>query len=49
MRRILKNILKRIGLKNILEAVKAGVNSYIVKPFTAETVDEKLKKIIAAS
>ena len=35
--------------ENILEAVKAGVNSYIVKPFTAETVDEKLKKIFAAS
>ena len=31
--------------KNILEAVKAGVNSYVVKPFTAETVSEKLKKI----
>ena len=34
--------------ENILEAVKAGVSSYIVKPFTAETVDEKLKKIFAA-
>ena len=30
---------------NIIEAVKAGVNSYIVKPFTAETISEKLKKI----
>ncbi len=30
---------------NILDAVKAGVSSYIVKPFTAETVDQKLKKI----
>lgn len=30
---------------NILEAVKAGVNSYIVKPFTPETVGEKLNKI----
>lgn len=35
--------------ENILEAVKAGVNSYIVKPFTAETIDEKLKKIFAPS
>jgi two-component system, chemotaxis family, chemotaxis protein CheY len=34
--------------ENILEAVKAGVSSYIVKPFTAETVAEKLKKIFAA-
>lgn len=31
--------------ENIVEAVKAGVNSYIVKPFTAETIEEKLKKI----
>ena len=30
---------------NILEAVKAGVSSYIVKPFTAETVTEKLSSI----
>ena len=31
--------------ENIIEAVKAGVTSYVVKPFTAETVGEKLKKI----
>jgi len=30
---------------NIVEAVKAGVNSYVVKPFTAETVSEKLKQL----
>jgi len=30
---------------NIIEAVKAGVSSYIVKPFTAETVSEKLNII----
>ena len=30
---------------NIVMAVKAGVSNYIVKPFTAETVSEKLKKI----
>jgi two-component system chemotaxis response regulator CheY len=30
---------------NIIGAVKAGVNSYIVKPFTAETIGEKLKKV----
>ncbi|MEE8431664.1 MAG: response regulator [Candidatus Desulfatibia sp.] len=30
---------------NIVGAVKAGVNSYIVKPFTAETISEKLKKV----
>ncbi len=30
---------------NIVGAVKAGVNSYIVKPFTAETIGDKLKKV----
>ena len=33
---------------NILEAVKAGVNSYIVKPFTAETVGEKINKVFGS-
>ena len=33
--------------ENIIEAVKTGVSSYIVKPFTAETVNEKLKKVFA--
>jgi len=32
--------------ENIIEAVKAKVSSYIVKPFTAEIVSEKLKKIL---
>jgi len=30
---------------NIVEAVKLGVSNYIVKPFTAETMSEKLGKI----
>jgi two-component system, chemotaxis family, chemotaxis protein CheY len=34
--------------ENIIEAVKAGVSSYIVKPFTAETVEEKLKKVFSS-
>ena len=28
----------------VLEAVKAGVNNYVVKPFTAETLGEKIKE-----
>jgi len=28
----------------ILEAVKAGVNNYVVKPFTAETLSEKINQ-----
>lgn len=30
---------------NLIEAVQAGVSNYIVKPFTAETMQEKLAKI----
>ncbi len=35
--------------EDILEAMKAGVNSYIVKPFTPETLREKIKQVLAAS
>ena len=31
--------------ENIVEAIKAGVSNYIVKPFTVATLDEKIKKI----
>ena len=31
--------------ENVVEAVKAGVNGYIVKPFTAETLKEKIDAI----
>ncbi|HDS15808.1 MAG TPA: response regulator [Proteobacteria bacterium] len=31
--------------ENIIEAVKSGVSNYIIKPFTAETMQEKLEKI----
>ncbi len=31
--------------ENIIEAVKSGVSNYIVKPFTAETMREKIEKI----
>ena len=34
--------------ENILEAVKAGVSSYVVKPFTAETVEQKLQKVFSS-
>ncbi|MBM4285731.1 MAG: response regulator [Deltaproteobacteria bacterium] len=34
------------GLKeNVVIAVKAGVNNYVVKPFTAETLQEKIEAI----
>ena len=31
--------------ENVLEAVKAKVSNYIVKPFTADTLAEKIEKI----
>jgi len=30
---------------NIVEAVKAGVSNYVVKPFTAEKINEILQKV----
>jgi two-component system, chemotaxis family, chemotaxis protein CheY len=30
---------------NLIEAVQAGVSNYIIKPFTAETMQEKIAKI----
>jgi len=31
--------------ENIIEAVKAGVNNYVVKPFTADVLKDKISKI----
>ena len=33
----------------IIEAAQAGVNGYVIKPFTAETLKEKLDKILSAA
>jgi len=33
--------------EQIIEAAKAGVSGYVIKPFTAETLKEKLDKILA--
>jgi len=34
------------GMKeNVLEAVKSGVSNYVVKPFTAEVLQEKIEAI----
>ena len=32
---------------NIIQAVQAGVSNYVVKPFTADTISEKLEKVFA--
>lgn len=34
--------------ENIIEAVKAGVSNYVVKPFTGATLKEKMNKIFEA-
>lgn len=34
--------------EQIVEAAQAGVNGYVIKPFTAETLKAKLEKILAA-
>ncbi len=31
--------------ENVMEALKAGVNNYIVKPFTPEVLKEKMEKV----
>ena len=33
--------------EDIIEALKTGVNSYIVKPFTPDTLKEKINQIIS--
>jgi two-component system, chemotaxis family, chemotaxis protein CheY len=35
--------------EQIIEAAQAGVNGYVIKPFTAETLKEKLDKILGAT
>ena len=34
--------------EQIIEAAQAGVNGYVIKPFTAVTLKEKIDKILAA-
>lgn len=33
---------------DIVDAIKAGVNSYIVKPFTPDTLKEKINEVLAS-
>lgn len=36
------------GMKDdVLQAVQAGVNNYVVKPFTPETLEQKMNKLLA--
>jgi len=34
--------------EQIVEAARAGVNGYVVKPFTAQVLKEKIEKILAS-
>lgn len=33
--------------QNVIDAVQAGVSNYVVKPFTAEAISEKIQKIFS--
>ena len=33
--------------ENILEAAKAGVSNYVIKPFTAESISQKLEMVFS--
>lgn len=35
------------GKNEIINAIKSGVNNYIIKPFTKETVKEKVDQVLA--
>ena len=34
--------------ENILEAIQAGVSNYVVKPFTPDTLEQKINKVFGA-
>jgi len=33
--------------EDIVEAIKAGVNNYVIKPFTADTFQKKIEQVLA--
>jgi len=48
MRRILGDILRQLGFTNIIiEAVQSKISNCVIKPFTAETLGQKIEKIFA--
>lgn len=48
MRRNIINTLYKLGHRDIVEALRAGVNSYVVKPFTPDTIREKIDAVLAS-
>lgn len=42
-------VTTRSGKEDILEAVTAGVNSYILKPFTPPVLKEKIDQLLGAA
>ncbi len=38
-------VTAEVQKENLMEAVQAGVSNYVVKPFTAETMQNKINKI----
>jgi two-component system chemotaxis response regulator CheY len=35
--------------QRVIEAIKAGVNNYVIKPFTPESLMEKIRKVLPAA
>lgn len=42
-------VTTRSGKEDIMEAVQAGVNSYILKPFTPSVLKEKIDQLLGAA
>jgi two-component system chemotaxis response regulator CheY len=36
------------GRSRVLQAIEAGVNDYLIKPFTADNLSSKIKKLTGA-
>ena len=42
-------VTTRCVKEDIMQAIKAGVNNYIVKPFTPETIAEKINQVLTSA
>lgn len=46
IRNIQKGILAQLGHTEVVEAIKAGVNNYVVKPFTPEAFGARINETL---
>ena len=40
-------VMAEADKSQVIEAIRAGANHYVVKPFTAETLDERIRETLA--